>query len=195
MLTPRGSGSRPPPATQTCFAFASRLPLVIFCFGTDHALPTTAWTLGLLLWQGSLPVFGRNGLLLAFVSCSGKDHAPPANSRPFDLLLRYKPALPAARPHFLSPGERAAAPLCLLRRQKSCSSCERAGCGLSLPTILFPHLMATKASTGSVNVTVVPLPSVLESEISPLWACMISLAMARPSPVPPISRERALSTL
>lgn len=48
--------------------------------------------------------------------------------------------------------------------------------------------------TGNLQIKVAPCPSVLSTEIPPPWRCMICFTMARPSPVPPISRERALST-
>ncbi|MMZ58713.1 hypothetical protein D1872_207040 [compost metagenome] len=47
---------------------------------------------------------------------------------------------------------------------------------------------------GSVKVTLVPLPSSDCNEIVPPCALTISRAMERPSPVPPIFRDRALST-
>lgn len=47
---------------------------------------------------------------------------------------------------------------------------------------------------GSSMVTFVPLPTSLSMRIVPPWASTIWRAMARPRPVPPESRERALST-
>ena len=43
-------------------------------------------------------------------------------------------------------------------------------------------------------VNVVPLPSSLEALIVPPWSSTICLTMDSPSPVPPVARERALST-
>jgi|GEM_PF-3487819 len=45
----------------------------------------------------------------------------------------------------------------------------------------------------SVNPKVVPCPTVLRTVIVCLWASMMCLAMLRPRPVPPASRERCLS--
>lgn len=49
-------------------------------------------------------------------------------------------------------------------------------------------------AAGSVKRTVVPCPTSLSIASSPPWASTRCLTMARPSPVPPSSRERALST-
>ncbi len=49
-------------------------------------------------------------------------------------------------------------------------------------------------SVGRVMVTVVPLPYSLASAILPSCCSTISLAIARPSPVPPAARLLALST-
>lgn len=49
-------------------------------------------------------------------------------------------------------------------------------------------------ATGSVKWKVAPEPSSLSAQMRPLWARTICLAMASPRPVPPDSRERALST-
>jgi hypothetical protein len=39
-----------------------------------------------------------------------------------------------------------------------------------------------------------PLPGSLSMSISPPWRCTTCLTMDKPSPVPPVSRERLLST-
>jgi hypothetical protein len=60
------------------------------------------------------------------------------------------------------------------------------------PSDLLPqtdHLLA-----GSVIKNSVPAPGALSTRTSPLWACTTFFTMARPRPVPPCSRERALST-
>ena len=49
-------------------------------------------------------------------------------------------------------------------------------------------------AVGRVNRKVLPWLSSLSARMEPPWASMMCLAMARPSPVPPDSRERALST-
>ena len=60
-----------------------------------------------------------------------------------------------------------------------------------------PHDSASRPSpcmTGSSSRTVVPGPARSTMESEPLWRWTISDAMDRPRPVPPDSRERALST-
>lgn len=49
------------------------------------------------------------------------------------------------------------------------------------------------AALGRVKVKVVPCPSLLRTIMVCSWASIICFTMARPSPVPPISRERPLS--
>ena len=48
--------------------------------------------------------------------------------------------------------------------------------------------------SGSVTVKVEPLPGAESTVISPRCSCTICRTMERPRPVPPVSRERALST-
>src|SRR5699024_699054 len=47
---------------------------------------------------------------------------------------------------------------------------------------------------GSSRVKVDPVPGRLHSVTTPLWFWATCLTIARPSPVPPVARERALST-
>jgi MFS family permease len=53
--------------------------------------------------------------------------------------------------------------------------------------------LASQSIAGRLMATSVPLPSVLVTSISPLCASTIHLAIARPRPLPPFSRVRALS--
>ncbi len=65
------------------------------------------------------------------------------------------------------------------------------------PTRVVPVITAYADSTseaGSVNKNAEPWFSSLSARIVPPCASTMCLAMARPSPVPPDSRERALST-
>lgn len=66
----------------------------------------------------------------------------------------------------------------------------------------FPRIVRMKVDgqggllrrqTGSRNVNTLPCPKVLSTATSPLWASMMCLTMARPSPVPPSWRLRAWS--
>ena len=52
----------------------------------------------------------------------------------------------------------------------------------------------TSAAVGSNTETIVPLCRALSIFNCAPCACAICLTMARPNPVPPISRDRALST-
>ena len=67
---------------------------------------------------------------------------------------------------------------------------------IEFKALLFGHDVASSGFcvTGSVKRMVVPEPSCGGSESVPWWRCTISHAMDSPSPVPPDSRERALST-
>ena len=57
------------------------------------------------------------------------------------------------------------------------------------------HDLSTSVSkAGKVTVKTVPLPTVLETEISPRLRWTMVRTMASPSPLPPLFRERALST-
>ncbi len=47
---------------------------------------------------------------------------------------------------------------------------------------------------GSRNRMTSPCPSVLSAQTRPPWSCTMCLTMLRPSPVPPVSRERPFST-
>src|ERR1017187_6945623 len=49
-------------------------------------------------------------------------------------------------------------------------------------------------SVGSVKKNVAPLPGSLFTQTLPPWFCTMCLTMDKPSPVPPCSRDRALST-
>ena len=48
--------------------------------------------------------------------------------------------------------------------------------------------------SGKRSVNVLPRPTALSTCTDPWWAVMMCLTMARPRPVPPNSRLRALST-
>ena len=48
--------------------------------------------------------------------------------------------------------------------------------------------------TLTVKKNVVPQPTALSAQTFPPWLCTMCLTMASPRPVPPLSRERALST-
>src|SRR5262245_23604750 len=50
-------------------------------------------------------------------------------------------------------------------------------------------------SCGSVKLKTVPRPSSLLAQARPPWPCTMCLTIESPNPVPPCSRERALSTL
>src|SRR6185503_3049530 len=52
----------------------------------------------------------------------------------------------------------------------------------------------SSSSTAMSMVNVVPAPVALSTAIVPPWASMNDLQIARPSPAPPLSRDRALST-
>ena len=60
----------------------------------------------------------------------------------------------------------------------------------------YPPLAVAPAgmARGRVKKKVEPWPSALSTRMRPPWASTMCLAMARPRPVPPDSRERALST-
>ena len=53
---------------------------------------------------------------------------------------------------------------------------------------------AAPSAPGSVKLTVVPWPSALSTWSSPPWAWTRCFTIASPSPVPPTSRDRVLST-
>ncbi len=50
------------------------------------------------------------------------------------------------------------------------------------------------AARGSDTIKAIPCPTRLFARTPPFMACARCLTIANPSPVPPISRERALST-
>lgn len=58
----------------------------------------------------------------------------------------------------------------------------------------FPSARFYSSASGSVNKNVLPWFSSLSTRMLPPWASTMCLAMARPSPVPPESLERPLST-
>src|SRR5690606_20307377 len=66
----------------------------------------------------------------------------------------------------------------------------------ALPAVAAPAPAPdrTLLTSGSLTVTVVPLPTSESMAMTPPCARTISRAMERPSPVPPMLRERALST-
>ena len=47
---------------------------------------------------------------------------------------------------------------------------------------------------GIASVNVEPVPGLLHRVIDPSWFAATCLTMASPSPVPPVARDRALST-
>ncbi len=53
---------------------------------------------------------------------------------------------------------------------------------------------APHVAVGSETITVVPTPSLLWKSMAPLCASTMLLQMERPSPVPPVGREREAST-
>src|SRR5690606_29054358 len=68
-------------------------------------------------------------------------------------------------------------------------------CAASREAVLFWDAAAAAASAaGSRRVKVDPEPSLLQTVTSPPCATATCLTMARPRPVPPVSRERAAST-
>jgi hypothetical protein len=56
------------------------------------------------------------------------------------------------------------------------------------------RLQGASGSGSSVKLKVEPWFTWLSTQISPPWSCTMCLTIDRPSPVPPSSRERALST-
>src|SRR5579859_1330352 len=56
-----------------------------------------------------------------------------------------------------------------------------------------PFLPPRRAQVGKRTSNVVPTPSWLVKRIDPWWARTIERVMARPSPAPPLSRDRAAS--
>ena len=56
------------------------------------------------------------------------------------------------------------------------------------------HSVQLQGTAGSNNVKVEPLPNWLSTLTVPFMRSMMCLTMERPKPVPPTSRERALST-
>ena len=78
--------------------------------------------------------------------------------------------------------------------------CERTTKVLSQPLLavdtvpVCPIRPAHAICYGNRTEIFVPLPSSLASEICALWSCAMCFTMDRPSPVPPASRERLLST-
>lgn len=59
--------------------------------------------------------------------------------------------------------------------------------------VTFGAIARTRAG-GSVSVNTEPSPGVLWMSNSPPWRPIACLTMAKPSPVPPVPRERLLST-
>ena len=78
--------------------------------------------------------------------------------------------------------------------------CERTTKVLSQPLLavdtvpICPIRPAHAICYGNRTEIFVPLPSSLESEICALWSFAMCFTMDNPSPVPPASRERLLST-
>src|ERR671911_1188512 len=68
------------------------------------------------------------------------------------------------------------------------------GGGGGLHRLLLVSGAFASAATGNWNVNVLPFPGSLSAQIRPPCASTTERAMARPIPVPPSSRERALST-
>ena len=66
--------------------------------------------------------------------------------------------------------------------------------GLAQGRFAVPALGPKGYAVGRVKTKVLPRVSSLSARMEPPWARMMCLAMARPKPVPPDSRERALST-
>src|ERR1035438_6275187 len=63
-----------------------------------------------------------------------------------------------------------------------------------LPRLFCRGFGRSYFSAGSVKKNVAPLPSSLFTQTLPPWFCTMCLTMDKPRPVPPCSRDRALST-
>ena len=75
---------------------------------------------------------------------------------------------------------------------KNRSDIDEAGSGWTAEAAVPTYAVAQ--AVGRVKRKVLPWPSSLSARMEPPWASMMCLAIARPRPVPPDSRERALST-
>ena len=66
--------------------------------------------------------------------------------------------------------------------------------GTNTPVIAVESRLQPYRACGSVKKNVAPLPGSLFTQTLPPWLCTMCLTMDKPRPVPPCSRDRALST-
>ena len=169
-----------------------------------HGLPLF---LGLLLWRTFVAAWPLSEPPGYFPRCSGsRAQRSPASTDAMDR------AAAAAKLRFVSLASPTGSAAVILHRR----CCERTHHSNEFSPVehykprwsrsagqalRFLHGVERHCSTadccyavGRVNKKVEPWASSLSARMEPPWASMMCLAMARPRPVPPDSRERALST-